>query len=146
MEQLFEQPDLSVDIKDNGKVNVSILPLNQNSIELVDEISKFLKSLPPFQHHDRNASMSLRVLKGIPYWGREKKGESEGLLNGSKKIYCLFCIAKCKDIDDLTDASLTYAEQLGHLSNPLIVTRYAILLFLFVNILVLYLQVDQRVL
>ncbi len=124
VEQLFEQPDLSIDIKDNGRVNISLVSLNENSRELVNEIAVYLKSLPPFQHENGKASISLRILKGIPYWARERKGESEGLLNGSKKIYGLFCIAKCNDIDDLTDVSSVYTEQLCHLSNPLMATRY----------------------
>lgn len=124
MEQLFEQPDFSTDIKDNGRINISIVALNDGSTKLVDEISNFLGSLPPFQHEDGKSNMSLKVVKGIPSWGRERKGGTDGQLNGSKKIYCLLCVAKCKDTDDLTDASSNYTDQLRHASNPLMVTRY----------------------
>ena len=131
LEKLFEQPDLSTDIKDNGRVNISLLSLNKNSLDLLDEIAVYLRTLPPFQHEDKSSSMYLRVLQSIPFWARERTNESEGvhLLNGSNKIYCLVCIAQCKDINDLMDASSTYSDLLDHFSNSLMATRYIIYLY-----------------
>ena len=123
LNHLFEQPDLSTDITDNGRLNVAVLPLNDASRKTVNEISSFLRTLPPFQPGHTDGSLSLRVLTSLPYWAKEEKGKSEGTLNGSKKIYCLLCVAMCGDADDLTNALSAYRNKRERIYNQSMTSR-----------------------
>ena len=126
MADILEQPDFSLDIQDNGRLHIVVLALTKSSHDLVRAIAGHLRTLPPFQPHDHNQNdgvLSLRILTELPCWSRDEKHKSEGSLNGSKRLFGLFGVAHCLDVDDLTNATTVYKEIQTRISNPFMTTR-----------------------
>lgn len=125
LKEIFEQPDFSTDIEDNGRVNIAVLSLTTASQSLKKRVLDHIRGLPPFQPLGQNQEgiMSVRAVNSLPYWSKEGKAKSERIVNRYKNIYALIVVACCDSIDDLTDIMSGFGETISCLSNPSLVNR-----------------------
>lgn len=123
-EDIFEQPDFSLDVQDNGKLCFVVLGLTKSSADIVCALVAHLRGLPPFQSPGSTGPLCLRILTELPHWSREEKTKSEGFLNGSKRLFGFLGIAHCHDNDDFIDAESNYKKYLDLISNPLMTSKY----------------------
>ena len=129
MADIFEQPDFSLDIQDNGRLCLVVLGLTESSADIVSDIAAHLKTLPPFLSPDSptNGVLSFRILTELPYWSREEKTKSEGILNGSKSLFGFLGIAHCHDTDDYLEAEENYKMYLQKISNQFMTPKYVLI-------------------